>query len=138
MDHHDPCRTALRRRYRRAMTTTVLLADLPPLLEDIVAHLIQGQPDVRVLRGTLKGFGLPTAAAAWDADVVVVTRGDPADFSAIDADLARIAATSIVALNADGAWACVYSLRPECLRIGDVSGAQLIDALTLGRPTGRA
>ncbi len=120
------------------MTTTVLLADLPQLLEDIVAHIVQGRPDVRVIRGSLGTSGLPAAAAAWNADVVVVMRNDPENLEAVDATLARTLTMSVVTLNPDGAWACVYSLRPECLRISDVSGDQLRDALTLGRPSGRA
>ena len=120
------------------MTTTVLLADLPQLLEDIVAHLVQDRPDIRVVRGSLRQAGLAAAASAWNADVVVVTREDAADFAAIDPALARISALSIVALDAGGARACVYSLRPQRVLIGDVSGAQLLDALLLGRPAGEA
>src|SRR5262245_24288238 len=88
--------------------TTGLLADLPRMLEDMVSSVLEPQPDIRVVRGEAHERDLIAAAAASGAHVVVVTRRDPANLAEVDPHLARAASVSIIALAADGAWACLY------------------------------
>jgi hypothetical protein len=111
---------------------TILMADLPKLLEDVLGHLLVARPEVALISGSVQGSGVADAALAVGADVVVVTSRDPTDLAALDGQLARLASLSVLALNADGAWACVHSLHPSMTRIDDISGAQLVSALTLG------
>jgi hypothetical protein len=54
----------------------------------------------------------------------------------VDSELARAAAISVFALNADGAWACLYSFHESSTRLSDISGQQLLAALTSDRRMG--
>ncbi len=117
--------------------TTVLLADLPRMLEDMVSSVLEPHPDVRVVRGAAHDRDLIRAAAACGARVVVVTRRDPADLEEVDPHLAQAAAVSIVAIAADGAWACFYRLRPDVTRLEDLSTAKVLAALASATPIGR-
>jgi hypothetical protein len=118
--------------------TTVLLADLPQMLEDMVSSVLQPHSDLRVIRGSTRDQDLVSTAAATGAQVVVVTRRDPSDLSAIDSRLALAATVSIVALAPDGAWACVHTLRPETRRLENLSTAKILAALATATPMGRA
>jgi hypothetical protein len=118
--------------------TTVLLADLPRMLEDMVSSVLKAHPDIRVVRGQARDRDLISAAAASGAHVVVVTRRDPANLDAVDPRLAQAASLSIVALAPDGASACLHALRSESSRLEDVSAEQILGALLAARPIGRA
>jgi hypothetical protein len=118
--------------------TTVLLADLPRMLEDMVSSVLKAQPDIRVVRGEARDRDLISAAAASGAHVVVVTRRDPANLEAVDPRLAQAANLSIVALAPDGASACLHALRSESARLEDVSAQQILCALSAARPIKRA
>jgi hypothetical protein len=104
---------------------TVLLADLSPLLGDIIAAYLAARSDVRVVRRSLAGQDLLAAAAAERARVVVLARRDPSDLSALDPALAQASAISVFALAENGAWACLHQLRPDITRFDDVSAATL-------------
>ena len=67
---------------------TVLLTDLPPMLDDLLVDLLGSRPDLKVVRAAAAG-DLAAAAFAAKAEVVVVAHRDPADLDAIDAKLAR-------------------------------------------------
>jgi len=118
--------------------TTVLLADLPPMLADMVSSVLQPHAEVRVVRNGTSNDDIVAAAVAAGAQVVVVTRRDPEDLGAIDRRLADAASVSVVALAPDGAWACLHKLRPESKRFEDLSTAQILAALTAATPVGRA
>jgi hypothetical protein len=111
--------------------TTVLLADLPRMLEDMIASVLQPHPDIRIVRGAAPDRDLIAGATAAGAHAVVVTRRDPADLSDIDPRLARAAHISIVAVAPDGASACVHTLRAEVARLDDVSAAEILRALAV-------
>jgi hypothetical protein len=116
--------------------TTVLLADLPRMLEDMVSSVLEAQPNIRVVRGEARDCDLVSAAAACGAHAVVVTRGDPANLAEVDRHLARAASVSIIALAADGAWACLYTLKPDVTRLEDLSTAKVLAALAAATPIG--
>lgn len=116
--------------------TTVLLADLPPMLEDIVFHLLRDRADLRIIRGSVARAGILAAAAG--AQRVIVMRRDPADFAALDEGLGRAAGLTVLALNPDAAWGCLHTLQPHATRIEDISAAQLLAAMAIAVPAGRA
>jgi DNA-binding NarL/FixJ family response regulator len=118
--------------------TTVLLADLPPMLEDTVRSVLQSRPDLEVIRASTRDQDLIDAAAAAGAHVVVVTRRDPADLWAVDPRLAQAAAVSVIALSPNGAWACLHKLHPAATRLEDLSTAQILAALAATAPMGTA
>jgi hypothetical protein len=119
-------------------STTVLLAGLPRMLEDMLSSLLEPHPDIHVVRGEARDRDLISAAAAAGAQVVVVTRRDPANLAEVDPYLALAATVSIVALEPDGASACVHALRSETARLEDVSAEQILHALAPSHPIGRA
>jgi hypothetical protein len=117
---------------------TVLLADLPAMLEDLMVSLLESRPDLKVIRGTAAGGDLVSAAVNAKAQVVVVTRRNPADLGAVDPKLAQAASVSIVALAPDGASACLHALRSEAARLEDVSTEEILGALAASNASGRA
>jgi hypothetical protein len=108
------------------------------MLEDMVSSVLQPHPDIRVVHGTAHDKDLIGAAAEAGAQVVVVTRCDPADLAEVDPRLGRAAMVSIIALAPDGAWACLYTLQPDVTRIEDLSTAKVLAALATATPIGRA
>ena len=116
------------------MELVVLLADLPPTLEDIVAHLLQARSEIHVVRQAAGKLGLAEAAALVKAALVVVTRADPADLHGVDPALALAADLTVVALSLDGAWGCTHRLRLETLRHDDLNAAQLLAGLATAEP----
>ncbi len=116
--------------------TTVLLADLPRMLEDMIASVLQPHPDIRIIRGAAHDQDVIAAATAAGANAVVVTRRDPASLDEVAPRLAQAARISIVALATDGTSACVHSLRAEATRLDDVSAGEILRALAAARPLG--
>ena len=117
--------------------TTVLLADLPPMLEDVVSSVLKGRSDIDVIRGTPHGCKLINAAIAAGAPVVVVARRNPADLASIDPYLANAANVSVVALTLDGTSACLHAFKPVGQLFEDVSAKQILTAIAGAAATGR-
>ena len=112
------------------MATTVLLADLPPMLEDMVAGLLGGRAGIDVVRGEASGRDVIDAAVEAGAPVVVVARRNPSDLASIAPHLAKAANVSVVALASDGGSACLHAFRPTGQRFEDVSAEQIVDVIT--------
>jgi hypothetical protein len=120
------------------MQMTVLLADLSPMLEDIVFHLLRNRGDLRIVRGSAAANGIQAAAASVGAQLVIVERPDPSALCALDDGIAQAAGLSVLALTADGTRGCLHALKPTARRLDDISGAQLMAALASVEPAGRA
>ena len=116
---------------------TVLLADLPPMLEDLMVSLLENHPELRVIRGAAADGNLVAAAVAANAQVIVVTRRDPTDLGAVDPRLAQAADVSIIALAPDGASACLHALHCEAALLEDVSADEILGALATSHPIRR-
>jgi hypothetical protein len=117
---------------------TVLLADLPPLIEDMMSSILKERPDLRVIRGTTNNCKLIDAAVAAGASVVVVARRNPVDRESIDPHLANAGNVSVVALALDGTSACLHAFKPTGQRLDDVSAEQILTAIAGAAPTGSA
>jgi hypothetical protein len=117
--------------------TIVLLADLPRMLEDMIASVLQPHSDIRIVRGSAHDRDLIAAVSGADAHAVVVTRRDPANLDDIDPRLGQASRISIVALAPDGTSACVHALRAEATRLEDVSAREILRALAATHPIGR-
>jgi len=107
--------------------TSVLLADLSPMLEGIVRSLLQSRTDLNVVRGSAKDIGLAAAAAAAGARLVVVSCRDPADLRAVDQGVAQAANLSVYALNEHGSAGCVHVVKLTSTPYDD--GLKLMGAL---------
>jgi len=118
--------------------TTVLLADLPPMLEDMMSSVLKGRSDLRVIRGATNDRKLINDAAAAGASVVVVARRNPVDLESIDPYLANAANVSVVALALDGTSACLHAFKPTGQLLEDVSAEQIFTAIEAAAPMGRA
>jgi hypothetical protein len=118
--------------------TTVLLADLPPMLEDMMSSVLKERPDLRVIRGTTNSSKLIDAGVAAGASVVVVARRNPTDLESIDPYMANAANVAVVALALDGTSACQHVLKPTGQRFDDVSAEQLLTVIAGATPIGRA
>jgi hypothetical protein len=101
-------------------TENILLADLPPMLEGIVASVLECRPNLRVVRGSVRN-GVAAAAAESGARFVVTSGPNPSDLNGIDAGLAEAAGLSVLVLSRDGAWACLHALRFASRRLDDLS-----------------
>ena len=108
---------------------TVLLADLPATLEDLMVSMFENRPNLKVVRGAAADGDLAMAAAAANAQVVVVTRRDPANLGAVDPRLERAAGISIIALAPHGTTACVHVLRTDATKLEDVSTEDIFTVL---------
>ena len=118
--------------------TTVLLADLPPLLEDIMSSVLKERSDLRVIRGAMNDRKLINDAVVAGASVVVVARRNPVDLESIDPYLANAANVSVVALALDGTSACLHAFKPTGQLLEDVSAEQIFTAIEAAAPMGRA
>ena len=114
-----------------AMSRTVLLADLPRLLDEIVSSAFEEAKEFRLVRDRRSGSGsnLAEAALAVGADVIVVARDGPGDLDSIDRHLAGLVGLSILALAPAGDDACLYFCRCESTFLPDVSSSSLLRAL---------
>jgi hypothetical protein len=114
------------------LATTVLIADLPQTLEDLIAGILARRAQVTVVRGQTGGEGLLSAARRAAADVIIVTRTDPADLAGIDPAYGTAGEIAVLSLSPNAGWACLHRLNPSQERFDDVSVSQIVDAV-LGR-----
>ena len=110
--------------------TTVLLADLPQTLEDLVAGILSDEPALALRRGTIGTQGLVATAMQAGAGVVVVARDEPDDLAGLDPAFATAASIVVLALAPQADRACLHRLDPAAQRLGDVSAADLRAAIT--------
>jgi NAD(P)-dependent dehydrogenase (short-subunit alcohol dehydrogenase family) len=108
----------------------VLLADLPPMLEDMLSGMLKERFDFEVVHGLSGGRDLVGTAAAKGASVVVVARNNPSDLASIDSALSEASALTILAVALDGTSACTHVFRPAQDRIEDVSSKQILAAIS--------
>jgi hypothetical protein len=117
---------------------TVLLADLPPMFEDMVSSLLEGHPELHVIRGASPDGDLVAAARAANAEVVIVTRRDPHDLASVDPRLANAATVLVFALAPDGASAGLHALRATLRCLEDVSAEQILAEIGAAAPVAKA
>ena len=107
------------------MTMKTVLLDLPQMLRDVLADVLESRPDLNVVHGSLSD-GLAAAASAAKADVVILASRDPADLAAIDAGLVDL---SILAISSDGTSAYLHKISCETSRLEDVTPNGILSAL---------
>ena len=111
------------------MAMTVLLADLPRLLDDIVSGALEDEEGLRLVRNSQSGGNLAAAALAVDADVVLVAREDPSELASIDEHMAGLAGRSFLALTPAGDSAWLYRCRYEVTQLPELSTSRLRQAV---------
>ena len=121
--------------WNRFVPMTVLLADLPHLLDDIVSGVLEDIEAAHLVRNPQTEGDLAAAALRVDADVVVVAREDPGDLTNIDRHVAALAGRSLLALTltGDGAW--LYCCRCEAMHLRELSTSNLREAVRACAPS---
>jgi len=109
-----------------AARATVLLADLSPMLEDMLSRVLKDRFDIEVIHGAGDRSKLVDVAVAADASLVVMSRLDPANLASIDPYLAEAAKVSIVALALDGASAFLHTFTPTKQDLEEVSADRIL------------
>jgi hypothetical protein len=116
-------------------STPVLLADMPPMLEDIVTSVLERCGRIRVERAAGQG-DLLRAAGAAGAKIAIVVCDRPGDLASIDARLASAAGAVVLALARDGGSACLHVFASAAEPLQELSPDTMLAALTAVLPPG--
>lgn len=106
--------------------TVVLLADLSPMLEDMVSTVLKDRSDIEVIRGANHDHRLIDIAIAAGAPLVVTSSHDPSNLASVDPYLANATRVSIVALALDGASAFFHTFTLSKKNLEEVSAEQIL------------
>jgi DNA-binding NarL/FixJ family response regulator len=112
----------------------VLLAGMPPLLRDVLQHVVAAEADMAVV-GRLDDDDLLAAARQARADVILVGRGangerkERAEFARLLRGRPRL---KLLAIASNGTTAALYELRPRRIPLGNMSAESLCRAIRGG------
>jgi DNA-binding NarL/FixJ family response regulator len=110
----------------------VLLAEMPPMLRDIVKQTVERAPDMIVVGEIGSGGLLAGTLERTEADVVIVGTSEPSDFDGARRLLIAAPQARVLMLAMGGRSAVMYELQPHQTRLGEVSPQALIDAIRGG------
>src|SRR5262245_33055030 len=91
----------------------VVLAEMPPMLRDIVRDTLQRAPDMAVVAEVDRGMPLREALEAFKPDVVIVGTSEPADSALPKQLLLAMPQARVLMLAMSGRSAVMYELRPH-------------------------
>jgi DNA-binding NarL/FixJ family response regulator len=114
-----------------------LLVDLPQLVQGLLDGTLARQPDMTVVGRAATSAGMADAARATHPQFVVVgLHGSELPQACRDL-LAEQPRLRVLGIEADAGRAHLYELRPERVDIGEVSPADVVDAIreTAARPS---
>jgi len=103
----------------------VLVRDVPPLVRDVLEHAFDGAPDMELIAEN----GAARRAAGPVVPDAVIVAAEEASVIDIDRFLAHWPKARVVVLRLDGRGAVLYELRLFGSRLGDLSPAELLDAI---------
>jgi DNA-binding NarL/FixJ family response regulator len=106
----------------------VLLADMPPMLRDIVTAAVTNEPDVEVAGCLEARESLPEGLERVHADVLIVGRHRP-DLSIAEEVWSKWPHVKVLLIAEGGRSAVLYALRPDETVLGDVSPEALAAAI---------
>jgi hypothetical protein len=108
--------------------TRVLIFAMPRLLDDILESVFEADPAVTVVRWPDESSSVGDAAAATEADVVLVG-GRRAGTHEVDDLLHRVPHVRALAVAEDARTAVLYELRPDRRLLGELSPAAVLSAV---------
>ena len=111
----------------------VLLADLSPLLEDMVASILSQSGDFEIIKKKLGPRRLFEVVSKTNTSVAVVAQSEPDNVADIDFHFAKAMNTAVIALSLDGASATVHSFHSKMEHLKNVSTQQIVAALVNAR-----
>ena len=107
----------------------VILIDLPGMLSDILEAILERDSSVRIAAHLRSAGALATAVASSPVDVAIVG-GDGGSLAAAVRDLlCERPALRVLTVGSDGREASLYELRPHRTPLGEVSAAELLEAV---------
>ena len=105
----------------------ILLADMQPMLREIVRDTLTRQPDMEIV-GDLDG-SKGILQSLEHVDVAIVGAREPDDSPLAEQMLQASPSTRVLAIATSGQSATLWDLRPYKVSLGDVSPASLIRAI---------
>ena len=107
----------------------VFLAEMPPLLRDIVRDTLTNQPDVKLVGDVRAGDAVVDALTDGAIDVVIVGARQPDDSTPVGALFRSSPRSKVLVIATSGRTAVMYELRPHKRELGDVSPERLLEAI---------
>lgn len=105
----------------------VLIGDAPTMLRDILEQAISSEPDMEVIPEPV--VAPPAAVQLQSPDVVVVGLSDSESAEGARALLARWPHSHLLIITARGQRVLRYELTPRGVDLGEMSPAQLAEAI---------
>jgi hypothetical protein len=112
----------------RTKTIRILLLNMPKIMASIVAGIVLGCDNIKIVDGAVAAHGIFGAVSAAKADIVVLGDGSGSDED-YEAILYQRPRLKIIALSADGRRGFIHELRPRVQMIADLSADSLIAAI---------
>jgi DNA-binding NarL/FixJ family response regulator len=113
---------------RELKRVRVLLAEMPPMLQDIVADAVTGEPRVQVIGRLRPRESLSAALDRVHADVVIAAARHP-DLAVAETVWSRWPRVKVLLIADRGRKAVLYVLRPDEVVLTDVSPKALAAAI---------
>jgi DNA-binding NarL/FixJ family response regulator len=111
----------------------ILLAGVPPLLVDLLHHIVASEPDMAVV-GRVSDGDLLTAAQRTGADVILIGQKAKESREQYDELLLRQPRLKVLTIADDGKTGSLYELRPQRIPLGEVSADVLCAAIRGRQP----
>jgi DNA-binding NarL/FixJ family response regulator len=112
--------------------TTVLLADMPRLLREIIATIVDGEADLEVV-GQVESADQLVRLGPRDVPDIVIA-GESPSVGAVAAELlGRFPRLRVLEVTGDGRSANIYELRPAREYVAQIGAESLLDAVRGGR-----
>jgi len=106
----------------------ILLAGVPPLLVDILRHIVASEPDMTVV-GRVGDGDLFAAAQRTGADVILIGQKANDNREQYNDLLLRQARLKVLTIADDGKTGSLYELRPQRIPLSEVSADVLCAAI---------
>jgi DNA-binding NarL/FixJ family response regulator len=106
----------------------VLLAKMPPLMLDILHHVVAAEPDMAVV-GVVGDGNVSAAIRRTRADVVVLEQDAQGERDFYVQLWRRHPHIKVLAISDSGKRGWLYELRPRCIPLGKISACSLVAAI---------
>lgn len=108
--------------------TRIVLVNLPRMLREIIEEIVSHEHDMEVVGEFSKTVGLLEAVDSTDADFLITGTGD-SELVGVGQLLRERPRIKVLAVGADGRQTCLYELRPQKVRLGEISPQTLLEAI---------
>ena len=110
-------------------TIRVILGEMPGMLREMIGAAIDEAPDMTVVATVDDRSMLASSIAQTEADVLVVSAPDGQGAEALQPLLYRQPRLTLLTIGNNGHSTALHELRPYTLTLGEVSPAELVDAI---------